>query len=87
MNRKRPGLILTLTSFAGAIPSPLLATYSGSKAFLQTWCDALQSELKGTDIDVECVSTYFVVRSSAANRFFYRLLFMVSLMLMTTDEC
>lgn len=63
-HRKRRGLILTLTSFAGAIPSPLLATYSGSKAFLQTWSDALQSELKGTGIDVECVSTYFVVRTT-----------------------
>ncbi|KLO10314.1 3-ketoacyl-CoA reductase [Schizopora paradoxa] len=57
--RKR-GLVLTLSSFAGVIPSPLLATYSGSKAFLQTWSDALQSELKGSGVDVECVSTYFV---------------------------
>lgn len=60
MSRNR-GLILTLSSFAGATPSPLLATYSGSKAFLQTWSDALQSELQDTGIDVECVSTYFVV--------------------------
>ena len=59
---RRRGLILTLSSFAGEIPSPLLATYSGSKAFLQTWSDALQSELAGTGVDVECANTYFVVR-------------------------
>lgn len=58
---RRRGLVLTLSSFAGAIPSPLLATYSASKAFLQTWSDALQAELKETGVDVECVSTYFVV--------------------------
>lgn len=61
---RRRGLVLTLSSFAGAIPSPLLATYSASKAFLQTWSDALQAELKGTGVDVECVSTYFVVCST-----------------------
>ncbi|KAL5531903.1 hypothetical protein ACEPAF_5466 [Sanghuangporus sanghuang] len=68
MLQQRRGLILTLTSFAGAIPSPLLATYSASKAFLQTWCDALQSELKGTGVDVECVSTYFVVSNMSRIR-------------------
>lgn len=52
---------MTISSFAGAIPSPLLATYSASKAFLQTWSDALQAELRGTGVDVESVMTYFVV--------------------------
>ncbi|KAH8115472.1 3-ketoacyl-CoA reductase, partial [Phellopilus nigrolimitatus] len=62
------GLVLTLSSFAGAIPSPLLATYSASKAFLQTWSDALQAELKGNGIDIECVSTYFVVSNMSRIR-------------------
>jgi len=68
MLARKCGLILTLSSFAGAIPSPLLATYSGSKAFLQTWSDALQSELKGSGVDIECVSTYFVVSNMSRIR-------------------
>ncbi|TDL22331.1 3-ketoacyl-CoA reductase [Rickenella mellea] len=65
--RKR-GLILTLSSFAGTIPSPLLATYSASKAFLQTWSDALSVELKGSGVQVECVGTYFVVSNMSKIR-------------------
>ncbi|EJD07953.1 3-ketoacyl-CoA reductase [Fomitiporia mediterranea MF3/22] len=68
MLQQRRGLILTLSSFAGATPSPLLATYSATKAFLQTWSDALQAELNGTGIDVECVSTYFVVSNMSRIR-------------------
>lgn len=60
--RKR-GLILTVGSFASLIPSPLLAVYSGSKAFVSTWSQALGSELKGTGVEVELLNTYFVVSS------------------------
>jgi 17beta-estradiol 17-dehydrogenase / very-long-chain 3-oxoacyl-CoA reductase len=58
--RKR-GLILTVGSFAALIPSPLLAVYSGSKAFVSTWSQALGSELEGSGITVELLNTYFVV--------------------------
>jgi 17beta-estradiol 17-dehydrogenase / very-long-chain 3-oxoacyl-CoA reductase len=61
VSRKR-GLILTVGSFASLIPSPLLAVYSGSKAFVSTWSQALGSELKGTGVEVELLNTYFVVR-------------------------
>ncbi|KAK4058135.1 hypothetical protein OIO90_000874 [Microbotryomycetes sp. JL221] len=57
--RKR-GLILNVGSFAALIPSPLLAVYSGSKAFLSTWSQALGSELKGTGVHVELLNAYFV---------------------------
>ncbi|GAA5852455.1 hypothetical protein JCM5353_007370 [Sporobolomyces roseus] len=60
ITRKR-GLILTVGSFASLIPSPLLAVYSGSKAFVSTWSQALGSELKGTGVEVELLNTYFVV--------------------------
>ncbi|BGP12875.1 hypothetical protein JCM10213_005170 [Rhodosporidiobolus nylandii] len=60
VSRKR-GLILNIGSFASLIPSPLLAVYSGSKAFLSTWTQALGSELKGTGVEVELLNTYFVV--------------------------
>lgn len=61
--RKR-GLILSVGSFAALIPSPLLAVYSGSKAFLQTWSQALGSELEGSGVHVELLNAYFVVSSS-----------------------
>ncbi|GJN91729.1 hypothetical protein Rhopal_004752-T1 [Rhodotorula paludigena] len=60
ISRKR-GLILTVGSFASLIPSPLLAVYSGSKAFVSTWSQALGSELQGTGVEVELLNTYFVV--------------------------
>lgn len=54
------GLILTMGSFAGLIPSPLLGVYSGSKAFLQNWSSALAGELKPQGVDVELVISYLV---------------------------
>lgn len=54
------GLILTMGSFGALFPSPLLATYSGSKAFLQNWSSALSGELKEHDIDCELVLSYLV---------------------------
>ncbi|CCO29320.1 hypothetical protein BN14_03329 [Rhizoctonia solani AG-1 IB] len=60
MITRRRGLILNLGSFAGAVPSPMLATYSGSKAFLSTWSRALAVELAPRGVDVQLVNTYFV---------------------------
>jgi len=61
MKQKKRGLIVNIGSFAGAVPSPMLATYSGSKAFLATFSSALGEEVKKDGIIVEHVNTYFVV--------------------------
>jgi len=61
MIKKKRGLILNIGSLAGAVPSPMLATYSGTKAFLSTFSDALGEEVKAHNIIVEHVNTYFVV--------------------------
>ncbi|KAG8831699.1 hypothetical protein FRC17_002730 [Serendipita sp. 399] len=61
MVQKKNGLILNMGSFAGAAPSPMLATYSGSKAFLAYWSQALAEEYKNKGIVVQLVNTYFVV--------------------------
>jgi len=61
MIKRKRGLILNIGSFAGAVPSPMLATYSGSKAFLSTFTSALAEEVRGHNITVEHVNTYFVV--------------------------
>ncbi|KAF9528479.1 3-ketoacyl-CoA reductase [Crepidotus variabilis] len=61
MIKKKRGLILNIGSFSGAVPSPMLAPYSGTKAFLATFSDALGEEVAQYNITVEHVNTYFVV--------------------------
>lgn len=53
MQSRKRGLILTMGSFGGWMPTPYLATYSGSKAFLQHWSAALAAELKPSNVDVQ----------------------------------
>lgn len=55
-----PGLIINMSSFAGLFPTPMLATYTGSKFFIQGWSEALAGELEEHKIDVECVLSYLV---------------------------
>jgi short-subunit dehydrogenase len=47
--RKRGGVIL-VTSTGGMYPTPNLAAYGGSKAFLVFWGEALAMELRGTGV-------------------------------------
>jgi len=61
MEKRKRGLVLNIGSFAGAVASPMLATYSGTKAFLATFTSALAEEVKSKNIVVEHVNTYFVV--------------------------
>lgn len=63
------GLILTMGSFGGLLPTPYLATYSGSKAFLQNWSNSLAGELLNDGIDVELVLSYLVTSSMSKIRY------------------
>ncbi|EDO16490.1 hypothetical protein Kpol_513p6 [Vanderwaltozyma polyspora DSM 70294] len=67
-SKKTRGLILTMGSFGGLIPTPLLATYSGSKAFLQSWSSSLAGELKEHNVDVELIISYLVTSSMSKIR-------------------
>ena len=58
--KQRKSLILTMGSFGGYLPTPYLATYSGSKAFLETWSIALASELSTSSVTVKCINSYLV---------------------------
>jgi 17beta-estradiol 17-dehydrogenase / very-long-chain 3-oxoacyl-CoA reductase len=49
-----------MASFGGILPTPLLATYSGSKAFLQQWSSALGAEMKPHGVHVQLVQSYLV---------------------------
>ncbi|CUS08303.1 unnamed protein product [Tuber aestivum] len=66
-SRKR-GLILTMGSFGGLLPTPLLATYSGSKAFLQHWSTALGAELKSDGVQVQLVVGYLITSAMSKVR-------------------
>lgn len=55
-------------SFAGLASTPLLATYSGTKAFLAGWSQALGEELRRSNVHVELVNTYFVVSAMSKIR-------------------
>lgn len=68
MQIRKRGLILTMGSFGGWSPIPYLATYSGSKAFLQHWSSALAAELKSSNIDVQLCLSYLVTTAMSKVR-------------------
>ena len=68
MVQRKRGLILTMGSFGGLMPTPLLATYSGSKAFLQQWSTSLGAELAPHGVTVELVQSYLVTSAMSKIR-------------------
>lgn len=68
MIAKKRGLILNMGSFSGMLPTPLLTTYSGGKAFLSTWNKSLSSELEGTGVHTQLFNTYFVTTNMSKIR-------------------
>ena len=52
MIRKKGGGILNVGSVAGFLPGPGMAVYYASKAFVQSFTEALAAELEGTGITV-----------------------------------
>lgn len=68
LKERKNGLILTMGSFAGWTPTPYLATYSGSKAFLQQWSNALSSELADFNVDVELILSHLVTTAMSKIR-------------------
>jgi len=68
MIANKKGLILNQGSFSGMLPTPLLTTYSSTKAFLITWTKCLASELEGTGVHVQLFNTYFVTTNMSKIR-------------------
>jgi uncharacterized protein len=56
MIARRRGGVVIVSSMGGMIPLPYYAVYSGTKALLQNWGEALALEMKGTGIDVEVLA-------------------------------
>lgn len=53
---KGMGWILNVGSIAGTIPLPYFAAYSGSKAYVNFFSQALAAELEGTGVHVSCLA-------------------------------
>lgn len=68
LKQRRSGLILTMGSTAGWVATPYLATYSGSKAFLQYWSSSLASELADDNVDVYLVLSHLVTTAMSKIR-------------------
>ncbi|WP_344428361.1 SDR family NAD(P)-dependent oxidoreductase [Pseudonocardia ailaonensis] len=54
VERGRGGVLL-VSSVSGLVPTPWMATYSATKAFLVTFAEALSEELRGTGVRVGAV--------------------------------
>ncbi len=52
MAARDEGRLLITSSIASTMPGPFQATYNASKSFLQSFSEALQSELKDTGVTV-----------------------------------
>lgn len=68
MQSRKRGLILTMGSFGGWAPTPYLAVYSGSKAFLQQWSSSLAAELKPYNVDVQIALAYLITTAMSKVR-------------------
>ncbi|WP_276495898.1 SDR family NAD(P)-dependent oxidoreductase [Pontibacter litorisediminis] len=72
MKRRNEGKILNLASIVSFMPSPLMAIYGASKAFMLSFSEALTNELKDTNITVTALcpgasNTMFFRRAGAAH--------------------
>jgi 17beta-estradiol 17-dehydrogenase / very-long-chain 3-oxoacyl-CoA reductase len=59
VERKR-GIIINISSASGVFPTPLLAVYSGTKAFVDFFSRALDAEYKSKGIIVQSITPGFV---------------------------
>jgi len=56
MSARGRGGIVIVSSMGGMVPLPYYAVYSGTKALLQNWGEALAIEMRGTGIDVQVLA-------------------------------
>jgi len=56
MQARHHGAVVLVASVGGYVPLPYYSVYSGTKAFLATWGEALAVELRGSGVDVLVVA-------------------------------
>jgi short-subunit dehydrogenase len=52
MLERNEGMILNVASIGGKLPGPWQSVYHGTKAFIISWTEAIQEELKDTNITI-----------------------------------
>jgi short-subunit dehydrogenase len=55
MVRRRRGAVINVSSTAAFAPCPRFATYGGTKAFLNSFTEAIHEELRGTGVRVQAL--------------------------------
>jgi hypothetical protein len=68
MSRQARGHILVTSSAASFQPLPGLATYGASKAFLTSFAQALDAELRPAGVSVTCLAPGYTVKARGAAR-------------------
>lgn len=56
MKKRGRGGVIVVSSMGGLVPLPYYAVYSGTKALLQNWGEALAVEMEGTGVDVQVLA-------------------------------
>jgi len=56
----KQGVMLNLGSYVGFLTPPLLSTYAGTKAFINSWSTSVHGELKSKGIQVLCLTPMYV---------------------------
>ncbi|WP_187260648.1 SDR family NAD(P)-dependent oxidoreductase [Pontibacter beigongshangensis] len=72
MKARNEGKILNVASVVSLMPTPLMAVYAATKAYILSFSEALSNELKDTNITVTALcpgagNTYFFKRANAEN--------------------
>lgn len=60
MMQVKMGYVVNIGSITGSIPMPMLATYASSKAAIGSWTEALHTECKPWNVNVELMNTGYV---------------------------
>jgi 17beta-estradiol 17-dehydrogenase / very-long-chain 3-oxoacyl-CoA reductase len=68
MVENKAGAIINLSSMAGRMPTPMLAVYSGTKAYLDFFSKALSQEYQAQGIVVQSVTPGMVVSNMSKIR-------------------
>lgn len=56
MKARGRGGVIIVSSMGGMVPLPYYAVYSGTKALLQNWGEAIAVEMQGTGVDVQVLA-------------------------------
>ncbi|KAL4712341.1 hypothetical protein ACJJTC_001502 [Scirpophaga incertulas] len=68
MVKRKKGVIINIASATASIPSPLLAVYGATKAYIQKLTEAIRIEYAGNGIIVQCVNPGYVTTNMSGIR-------------------